>query len=54
MLWAVIWVTVAAFWTEFNTYTTCREGANTHSAQNKCMDGFIKQMEERGVIKDAQ
>jgi hypothetical protein len=51
---AVIGVTLATFWTEISTYTTCVEGANTHSAQNKCMDEFKQKMEKRGVLSEAQ
>lgn len=44
---AVLIVSMAVFWKEFTTYASCIEGANTHSAQNKCRDQLERSLEER-------
>ncbi|GAB3421582.1 DUF4190 domain-containing protein [Flindersiella endophytica] len=54
MISAVIAVSLAVFWTETRTYMTCLEGANTHSAQTKCVDEFKESLEKRGLVTEPQ
>jgi hypothetical protein len=40
-------VFMAVLWTELSTYTSCMERANTHSAENKCLNEFQRTLMER-------
>lgn len=47
----VVTISLAVFWTEFRTYTDCRDGALTVQAKDSCYTDLIHSLEKRVGVK---